>query len=403
MSKTFRSLRYYNFRLWIAGNLVASTGTWMQRVAQDWLVLTVLTDGRGFQVGIVTALQFLPLLLLAPWTGILADRVDRRRLLQVTQSVTGLLGLFLGILVVTETAELWMVYAFALGGGIAQAMDTPARQAFVSELVPQKELPNAVGLSSSAFNLARLIGPGVSGLVIHWIGIGPVFLVNALLFMVPILTLGLMRHDELNLPPERTPGKKDSAFDGLRYVKGRPDIIFVMVIMGFVSAFGLNFQMTSAMMATEVFGMEADAYGALGTFMAVGSLSGSLLAARRAHPRLRMIVIASILFGVMEGALALSPGYWWFAALSIPLGLVSLTLITSANSVVQLSTPPELRGRVMAIYSMIFLGSTPIGAPIVGWVGEVFGARWSLGIGAITCIIVGLIVGAWGRKHLRPA
>lgn len=398
MSKTFRSLSHFNFRLWIVGTLVASTGTWMQRVAQDWLVLTVLTEGRGFQVGIVTALQFLPLLLFSPWTGALADRVDRRRLLQVTQSITGLLGLGLGILVMTETAELWMVYLFALVGGVVSAVDSPARQAFVSELVPLSELPNAVGLNSSAFNLARLIGPAVSGLMIQWIGIGPVFLVNALLFTCPVLTLALMRRNKLNVP-ERAPKGKQSVMVGLRYVRGRPDIIFVMVIMGFVSAFGLNFQMTSAMMATEVFNREADSYGILGSFMAIGSLAGSLLAARRPHPSLKMIVVAAGVFGLLEAALALAPGYWWFALLSIPTGLFALTLITSANATVQLSTPPELRGRVMALYTMIFLGSTPIGAPIVGWFGETFGARWSLGIGAIACVLVAVIVGIWGRRH----
>ncbi len=398
MSKTFRSLQYPNFRLWIAGTTVASIGTWMQRIAQDWLVLQVLTDGRGLQMGIVTALQFVPLLFLAPLTGALADRVDRRRLLQVTQSMTGVFGLILGVLVITETAEIWMVYVLAFCGGVAQSFDTPARQAFVSELVPQAQLPNAVGLNSSSFNLARLVGPAVSGFLITWVGIGPIFILNAAFFAVPVVMMALMKKSDLITPKRAVEGKR-SAREGLRYIGSRPDIILVLVVMGFVSAFGLNFQITSAMMATEVFGKAADGYGMLGSFMAIGSLSGSLLAARRAHPRLRMIVVAAFLFGVLEAALALAPGYWWFALISIPLGLVSLTLITSANASVQLSTPPELRGRVMAIYSMVFLGSTPIGAPIIGWVGETFGARWSLGVGAIACVIVAGIVGLWGMRH----
>lgn len=398
MSRTFDSLRFYNFRLWIAGNLVASTGTWMQRIAQDWLVLQVLTDGGGFQVGLVTALQFLPLLILSPWTGVLADRVNRRHLLQVTQLITGLLGLGLGIIVVTNVAEIWMVYLFALIGGISSAFDTPARQAFVSELVETPSLPNAVGLSSAAFNTARLIGPAVSGILIEWVGMGPVFFINAALFVFPVLTLGLMRKDKLVIPP-RIPAGKGQIREGFRYVKNRPDILLIMVIMGAVSAFGLNFQMTSAMMATEVFNKSAGEYGLLGSFMAIGSLAGALLAARRAHPRLRMIVIAAFLFGACEIALALAPSYLWFALFSIPTGLTSLTLITSANAAVQISTEPWIRGRVMALYSMIFLGATPIGAPLVGWIGEYFGARWSLGVGAIVCILIALIAGLWGVRY----
>lgn len=399
MSKTFHSLQYHNFRLWITGNVVASTGTWMQRVAQDWLVLTVLTKNDAFQVGVVTALQFLPLLVLSPWAGALADRMDRRRLLQITQTSTGLLGMGLGALVLSGHAQLWMVYCFALAGGVVSALDSPVRQAFVSELVPIGSLPNAVGLNSAAFNTARLIGPAVSGLVIEWVGIGPVFLVNGLLFLVPVLTLGIMRPSELREAP-RIPRQKGQIREGLSYVRSRTDIMIIMFIMGIVSAFGLNFQMTSALMATEIFHKTAGQYGMLGSYMAIGSLAGALLAARRAHPRLRMIVVTALLFGIAEGTLALAPSYVWFAVLAVPTGLASLTLITAANSAVQISTPAHLRGRVMSLYTMIFLGSTPLGAPFVGWVGEQFGARWSLGIGAILSMIVAIGVGLWSWSHL---
>lgn len=398
MSKTFHSLKYPNFRLWIAGNVVASTGTWMQRVAQDWLVLTVLTDGAGSQLGIVTALQFLPLLVLSPWMGALADRVNRRTLLQITQASTGILGLGLGLLVLTNQAELWMVYCFALAGGVASAADSPARQAFVSELVPPTSLANAVGLNSAAFNTARLIGPAVSGLIIEWVGMGPVFLINAGLFLMPVLTLALMNPDLLRRPP-LVPRAKGQIREGFAYVRSHPDIVSIMVIMGMVSAFGLNFQMTSAMMATEVFGKSAGEYGMLGSYMAIGSLAGALIAARRARPRLRLIVGAALIFGLFEAALALAPSYFWFAVMSAPTGLASLTLITAANAAVQISTAPEIRGRVMSLYMMIFMGSTPLGAPIVGWIGEQFGARWSLGIGAIACVVVALLVGVWGKVH----
>ncbi len=398
MSRTFQSLQYPNFRLWITGNVVASTGTWMQRVAQDWLVLTVLTDGAGFQVGVVTALQFLPLLILSPWMGALADRVNRRTLLQITQATIGLLGLGLGLLIVTGTVELWMVYGFALAGGVASAMDSPARQAFVSELVPPTSLANAVGLNSAAFNTARLIGPAVSGLIIQWVGMGPVFLINAGLFLVPVLTLSLMKTDLL-LPAPRVPRSKGQIREGFAYVRARPDIMSIMLIMGVVSALGLNFQLTSALMATEVFHKDAGEYGLLGSYMAIGSLAGALLAARRPRPRLRLIVMATLFFGVFEAGLALAPSYTWFAILAVPTGLASLTLITGANAAIQISTAPEMRGRVMSLYMMIFLGSTPVGAPIVGWVGEEFGARWSLGIGAIACILVAVFMLLWGRLY----
>lgn len=398
VSRTFQSLQYPNFRLWITGNVVASTGTWMQRVAQDWLVLTVLTKGGGFQVGVVTALQFLPLLFLSPWSGALADRVNRRTLLQTTQATIGLLGLGLGLLVITDTVQLWMVYAFAFAGGIASALDSPARQAFVSELVPPTSLANAVGLNSAAFNTARLIGPAVSGLIIQWVGMGPVFLINAALFLVPVLTLSLMNPAQLR-PSPRVPRSKGQIREGFAYVRSRPDIMSIMLVMGIVSAFGLNFQLTSAMMATEVFHKNAGDYGMLGSYMAIGSLTGALLAARRQRPRLRLIVLATLFFGVFEAALALAPTYTWFAILSVPTGLASLTLITSANAAIQISTAPEMRGRVMALYMMIFLGSTPVGAPIVGWVGEEFGARWSLGVGAIACLVVAFLMILWGRLH----
>lgn len=395
MSKTFDSLQYYNFRLWITGNLFASTGIWMQRVAQDWLVLTVLTDGDAISLGVVTALQFLPLLVLSPWAGALADRLNRRHLLQATQTVTGALGFLLGILVITGTAELWMVYALAFSGGVASALDSPVRQAFVSELVPMSRLPNAVGLNSVAFNGARLIGPAASGLLIEWVGIGPIFLINGVLFLVPVVTLALMRSSQLQ-PTTRLPRGKGQIREGFAYVRSRPDLIAIFVLIGVVSAFGLNFQMTNALMATEVFHRGAGDYGALGSYMAIGSLAGALIAARRTHPRLRLIVVAALAFGLAEGAMALAPSYLAFAVLIVPTGLASLTFITAANAAVQISTPANLRGRVMSLYTMILLGSTPIGAPLVGWVGEQFGARWTLGVGAIFSILVAVVVGIWG-------
>ena len=394
-SKTFQSFAQYNYRLWFGGSIFASTGTWMQRVAQDWLVLTVLTDNSGFQVGIVTALQFLPILLLSPVAGVAADRFNRRHLLQTTQVITGVLGLTLGILILTGTAQLWMIYILAFLGGSAQSFDNPARNAFVSELVPARMLPNAIALNSTAFNSARLIGPALSGVVIDWIGIGWVFVVNAGLFAVPVTAMALMRKNELDAP-ESVPKEKGQIREGLAYIRERKDIILILVLMGVVSCLGLNFQLTSAMMATEVFGLPAGGYGLMSTAMAVGAVAGTLLVARHNNPRLRMIILAALFFGIGLGSLALSPSYYWFLILAVPTGLLSMSLISSANAAVQISTEPRFRGRVMAIYSMIFLGTTPIGAPFIGWVGEHFGPRWSMGIGALATIVAAITVALWG-------
>ncbi len=399
MASTFHSLRWPNFRLWVVGNLFAATGMWMQRVAQDWLVLTELSDNSGVQVGIVTALQFLPLLLLSPWAGVLADRLDRRRLIQATQSIMALCAVILGVLLLTGTVNLWAVYVLALVGGIASAIDNPARQTFVSELVPADSLSNAVSLNSVAFNISRLVGPACAGLVIDQVGTGWVFLINAALFATPILTLMLIREEEL-CARERVARARGQIREGVNFVRSRPDVALIMVVMTIVSCLGLNFQLTSALMATEVYGRAAGEYGLLGSAMAIGGLAGSLLSARRARPRLRFVLGAAGLFGLCEAALALAPSYLAFAALSVPLGLFTMTMITSANALVQISTPESYRGRVMALYGMIFLGTTPVGAPLVGWVGEAFGARWSLLVGAIASVLVSVVATAWGL-HVR--
>ena len=395
MSKTFQSLGFYNYKLWFTGNISASSAQWMQRVAQDWLVLTVLTEGGGLELGIVTALQFAPILLFSAWAGVVADRLDRRHLLQITQTLTALSGLVLGILVLSGSAELWMVYILAFVGGTAGAFDNPVRQAFVSELVPARMLPNAVALNSTAFNSARLIGPAISGVVIDWVGPGWVFVINAGLFLVPVFTLALMRKDELSTPP-KIPREKGQLREGINYVRGRKDIILILVVMGMISCFGLNFQITSALMATQVYNLPAGGYGLMSTFLAIGAVSGSLVIARNNNPRLRLIVGAGLLFGTFLGFLALAPSYMWFLVIAIPTGALSMTLIASANAAVQISTEPKFRGRVMALYSMIFLGTTPIGAPIVGWIGEEWGARWAMGIGSIVSIVTAVFAALWG-------
>ena len=391
MSPTFRSLRIRNYRLYAAGGLVSNTGTWMQRVAQDWLVLE-LTDGNGVALGITTGLQFLPMLLAGPYGGMLADRYSKRRLLVLTQAFMGAVAVVLGTLVVTGAVEVWHVYVLAALLGLGTAVDNPARQSFVNEMVGVDDLPNAVGLNSASFNLGRILGPATAGLLIVAVGTGWVFLLNALSFVAVIVALSRMRASELSPAPRaaRGPGQ---ILEGIRYVRGRPDLLMVMVIVFFVGTFGLNFQMTTALMATEVFDKGAGEFGLLGSIMAVGSLSGALLAARRGRPRLRLLVLAAVAFGAAEVAAGLMPTYPLFAVSLVPAGLTALTFITSANATIQLGTDPVMRGRVLALYMAVFFGGTPLGAPLIGAIAETFGARWSLVVGGVVSATAAVVAG----------
>lgn len=398
MSPTFASLRYVNYRLWFAGALVANIGTWMQRVAQDWLVLTVLTDDSGVAVGITTALQFGPVLFLSAWAGVLADRLDRRKLLMATQVAQGVLAAGLGLLVLSGHAQLWHVYVFAFLLGCVSAIDAPARQTFVADMVPAERLSNAVGLNSASFNAARLIGPGVAGLAIAWVGIGWVFLINAVTFASTILALTRMHQDELQPVPHTARGKGQIR-EGIAYVRRRSDILVVMAVVGVVSTFGLNFQLTSAMMARTEFGKGPQEYGILGSVLAIGSLTGALLAARRERPRVRLVIGSAIAFGVSTGVMALMPTYGTYMLACIPVGFASLTMLTAANSTIQMSTDPAMRGRVMSLYMVVFLGATPVGSPLVGWVAEHLGARWAIGVGSIASLLVAGAATIWAARR----
>ncbi|MSY86674.1 MAG: MFS transporter [Actinobacteria bacterium] len=396
MSPTFRALSQPNYRTYAAGALVSNVGTWMQRVAQDWLVL-VLT-GSGAALGIVTGLQFLPFLLLSPFAGVIADRVPKRWLLQVTNIGMAVPALVLGVLAVTGTVEIWHVYALALVLGVASAFDAPARQSFVSELVGPDDLTNAVGLNSASFNSARIIGPALAGLLIAAfgggvVGTGWVIVLNGLSYVAPVLTLRALDGAALRTP-DRVPRRPGQVREGVAYVRGRPDLLLILGIVFFAGTFGLNFQMTSALMATDVFDKGPTEYGLLGTFLAVGSLTGSLVAARRERVRHRLVVGAAVAFGVLEVVAGFAPSYLTFALLCPLLGLAALTMITSANAHLQLQTTPAMRGRVMALYMMIFIGGTPLGAPFIGWVGETYGARWTLLVGGAATVLGTLLCAA---------
>ena len=401
MSPTFRALAHRNYRLYATGGIVSNVGTWMQRVAQDWLVLQ-LTHNNGTALGVTTGLQFLPILLLSPYAGLIADRFPKRRLLQVTQLMLAGPALLLGLLAVTGVAQSWHVYVLAFVFGIGSAFDAPARQSFVSEIVGPEDLTNAVGLNSASFNLARMIGPALAGVLIAALGsgvqaTGAVILVNAVSYGAVILSLQRMREHELH-PVEPTERHKGMIRDGVRYTLARPDLMLILTIVFFAGTFGLNFQITSALMATEVFHKGASEYGLLGTTLAIGSLSGALLAARRKRIRHRLVVLAAVSFGLTEIVAGVLPSYLLFALWTPVIGVFSLTMITAANATFQMSVAPEMRGRVMALYMMVFMGGTPLGAPIVGWVGEEFGARWTLiGGGVVTILGTAFAVAMFAR------
>jgi MFS family permease len=391
--RTFRSLGIYNFRLFFFGALISNIGTWMQRTAQDWIVLTKLTNHDAAAVGITLALQFGPVLLLMPLSGLIADRVNRRRMLLLTQVSMGVLSVGLGVLVLMNAATLWEVYAFAFALGCVSAIDMPVRQTFVSEIVEEKQIPNAVALNSASFNGARLIGPGVAGILIAVIGSGWVFVINGASFAATLIALALMHVGELRTA-SRPPRKAGAIRAGWRYVGSRPDIIIVLVMMSLVGTFGVNFPIFTSTMALA-FHQGANGYGLLSSVMAIGSVLGSLAAARREKPRIVVIALASLGFGLSMLASALMPTYWSFAVVLIVVGLTALTMMTSANAYVQTTTTPDMRGRVMALYMAIFAGTTPLGAPLVGWVANVAGPRWAIGVGAASGFAAAIVALAW--------
>ena len=382
MSPTFASLDIRNYRIYASGAFISNIGTWMGRVAQDWLVLTELTDHSSTALGIVTGLQFLPFLLLAPFAGMIADRYPKRRILAITQTSLALSSLVLGLLVITGGAQLWMVYGIALFSGVATAVDNPARQTFVSEMVPRDKLANAVSLNSASFNAGRLVGPGVAGLTIAAFGTGWTLLLNTLTFVAVLLALAAMRKSDLRPAPALARGK-GAIREGIAYVRSRPDIKLVMALVFVLGTFGMNFQITTALMATKEFGKGPQEYGLLGSVMAIGSLAAALLSARRARPRLAVLLVALVGFTISSGVAAMAPTYPLFALALVPVGLTALTALTTANAMVQLSVDPAMRGRVMALYMAIFMGGTPLGAPLIGWIGDVAGPRWTVGIGTI--------------------
>ncbi|WP_425586700.1 MFS transporter [Streptomyces rameus] len=407
----FSSLKIRNYRLFFVGQAVSNTGTWMQRIAQDWLVLGL--TGSSAAVGITTALQFLPMLLFGLYGGVLVDRLPKRPALLVTQSSMALTGLALAALTLTGHVQVWHVYVAAFAVGLATVVDNPARQSFVSEMVGPDQLQNAVSLNSANFQSARLVGPAVAGLMITGVGTGWAFLANGLSFAAPIAGLLLMRARELHVV-RRAPRGKGQLREGLSYVAKRPELIWPIVLVGFIGTFGFNFPVWLSAYADDVFDAGAGAYSLFNTLMAVGSLVGALLAARRGTARLRVLTAAALAFGTLEIVAAVAPSYWLFALLMVPIGIFGLTVNVTANTAVQMGTDPAMRGRVMALFMMVFMGGTPLGAPVVGWITDTYGARIGFAAGGVVSALaagaIGLVLArvgdlrlsvGWHRGHPR--
>jgi MFS family permease len=409
LQRTFGSLQTRNYRLFATGQVISNTGSWMQRVAQDWLVLD-LTHGSGTALGITTGLQFLPLLLFSLWGGMVADRYPKRLILMGTQAAAGVLALILGVLALTHTVQIWHVYALAFALGLVTVVDNPTRQTFAAEMVGRDGMANAIALNSAVFNLARIAGPAVAGLVISLVGTPTAFLVNAASYGAVLISLKLMRPGDLHAVPPR-PRAKGQLREAMSYVKARPALWMTMVLIFFVATFGMNFQVTNALMSRQVFHTGAGAFGFASAVFALGALGGALLAARRGRPTMSLLLATSLAFSVFEVISGVMPDFWSYLVLLVPTGLTLLTFSTAANSATQLGTTAEMRGRVMGLYMLVFLGGAPLGSPLAGWVAEVYGPRMTLiAGGVISCVATAVIAVMLARsksvrlrEYLRPA
>jgi MFS family permease len=393
---TFRSMSVRNYRLYFAGQLISTTGTWMQSIAQAWLVLQI--TGSGVALGVTVALQFLPVLLVGAWGGLVADRVDKRRLLVGTQAAAGLLALVLGTVTALGVVQLWMIYVLALGLGAVNALDNPARRAFVVEMVGDEHVSNAVSLSSAMFMAARVIGPAIAGLVIAGFGVSWCFFANGVSYSAAVIAFLAMRENEF-FSVEPVPKQKGQLREGLRYAWSTPALRLVLVLTAVIGTLAFNFQVVLPLLAKQTFSGGADTLGVLYASMSIGSVIGALVSAHEARATRRFVLGAALAFGAALVAAALAPTFALELLVLVPVGAAGIAFTAMANGVIQTETAPEMRGRVAALFTVAFLGSTPIGGPIVGWVSQQVGPRAGLWVGAVATLAVTVVAIAGIRRH----
>ena len=383
LRRTFRALRLYNYRLFFVSQVVSMSGTWMQSVAQAWLVLQI--TGSGVDLGITVGLQFGPVLVLGAWAGALADRIDKRRLLMATQTAAALFALILAALTFADVVTIWMIWVLAGLTGVAVALDLPSRQSFVFEMVGPDDLANAVGLNAVTINSSRIVGPAIGGLLIAAVGVASCFLFNAVSFIAVIVALAMMRTAELrpSKPVRRRPGQ---VREGLRYVWRTPELRIPLAMLAVVSTLAYNYSVVLPLLTKDVYGRGGGAYGALSAAMGVGALAGALLMASRARPSRRLLVTSAFAFGVVTVLLAFAPSYLWGMALLVPMGAAGVLFISTVNSLLQLNADDAMRGRVMALWAVVFLGSTPIGGPLTGLIVRGFGVRAAVAVGGVAAL-----------------
>ena len=382
------SLRQRNYRLFFFGQLVSIAGTWMQTVAQSFVVLDLTHSGT--QLGLTTAARFLPMFVFGPLGGVFADRMDRRRVLYVTQALSGLLAGVFAVTVGTHSIRLWIVYLLALALGFVNVFDNPARQSFISEMVSTGDLPNAVTLNSVAANMARVFGAALGGVIAAAIGLALCFTFNALSFGAVLVSLAAMRTSEL-FPAERVSRQKKQVRQGLRYVRNTPELLIPLLMIAVVGTLAWEFQVSLPLMASEVFHGGAGSYGVMASVMGGGAVVGVLISAARARPRARALCLAAIGWGIAILAAAVAPSFALELAALVFVGYGSITFNSLAKTTLQLAAKPEMRGRVMALWALAWMGSTPIGGPIVGWTGQAIGARWALVIGGVATLACGVL------------
>ncbi len=381
--KTFASLKIRNYRMYFIGQAISLCGTWMQTIGQDWLVLQITKSGT--QLGIVSAFQFLPVLFLAPYGGVIADRFSKRKILIFTQSIAAFLALILGVLVVTGGVKIWMIYILATCLGLVNSVDNPTRQTFVSEMVDKNHLANAVALNSTEVNLARAVGPVIAGVVIAVFGIGPCFLINAASYIAVIVMLAMMRHSELYIA-HKIQKAKGQIREGIKYIMSTPILFHTIIMMVIIGTLSYEFSVSLPLLAQFVFHGNAQSYSYLVAAMGAGSIVGGFIAIKRRAVAPHLLIFSALFFGISLSIAAWTPTIILAIIFLFFAGVSSINFISLGNTILQLQSAPEMRGRVMSFWTVAFLGSTPIGGPIIGWIGEKFGARWGLSIGGLAAI-----------------